>query len=92
MPEILPSNVVPIVPKQLATYQQPMVERLPVQNKNTAVPSVQAIAPIKSRVETGGITQQISNANQQKSTSIGNVNVYPAKGDTNFVEQLEMYG
>ena len=61
-------------------------------SSNAIAPSVDAVAPIKSRVENGGITQQISNANQQKSTSIGNVNVYPAKGETNFVEQLEMYG
>ena len=55
-------------------------------------PSIDAVAPVKSQPQAGGITQQISNANQQKSTSIGNVNVYPTKGETNFVEQLEMYG
>ncbi len=53
---------------------------------------VEAIAPIKSQAQTGGITQQISNANQQKSTSIGNVNVYPAKGETNFMNFVEMHG
>lgn len=56
------------------------------------IAAVDAIAPIKNQAQAGGITQQISNANQQKSTSIGNVNVYPAKGDNNFVEQMEMYG
>lgn len=58
---------------------------------NTSVPSIGAIAPIKSQAQTGGITQQISNANQQKSTSIGHVNVYPAKEQTNFVEMLGMH-
>lgn len=53
---------------------------------------VDAIAPIKSQAQTGGITQQISTANQQKSTSIGNVNVYPAKGETNFMNFVEMHG
>lgn len=59
-------------------------------NQNTSAPSVAAIAPLKNQAQAGGITQQISNANQQKTTSIGNVNVYPAKGETNFVEMLEM--
>ena len=59
---------------------------------STSAPSVDAVAPIKSQAQTGGITQQISNANQQKSTSIGNVNVYPAKGETNFMNFVEMHG
>lgn len=55
-----------------------------------AVPSVEAVEPIRSKAEKGGITQQISNANQQKSTSVGTVNVYPAKGETNFMNFVEM--
>ena len=53
--------------------------------------SIAAIAPVKSRVERGGITQQISNANQHKSTSVGTVNVYPAKGETNYMNFVEMH-
>ena len=52
---------------------------------------VDAIAPIKSQAQTGGITQQISNANQQKSTSIGEVKIYPAKGETNLMNFVEMH-
>ncbi|KPZ59517.1 phage tail tape measure protein [Pseudoalteromonas sp. P1-7a] len=55
------------------------------------MPSIAAIEPVKSRVERGGITQQISNANQQKSTSVGTVNVYPAKGETNYMNFVEMH-
>jgi TP901 family phage tail tape measure protein len=61
-------------------------------SSSNSVPSVNAIAPVKNRAQIGGITQQISNANQQKSTSIGNVNVYPAKGETNFMNFVEMQG
>ncbi|WP_259398805.1 MULTISPECIES: phage tail tape measure protein [unclassified Pseudoalteromonas] len=58
---------------------------------HASIPSIYAIAPVKSRVERGGITQQISNANQQKSTHVGTVNVYPAKGETNFANLVEMH-
>lgn len=57
---------------------------------STSVASISAIEPIRSKAEKGGITQQISNANQQKSTSVGTVNVYPAKGETNFMNFVEM--
>jgi len=60
-------------------------------NSATILPSIAAIAPVKSHVERGGITQQISNANQQKSTSVGTVNVYPAKGETNYMNFVEMH-
>lgn len=60
-------------------------------NINTTMPSIAAIEPVKSRAERGGITQQISNANQQKSTSVGTVNVYPAKGETNYMNFVEMH-
>lgn len=60
-------------------------------NINTTLPSIAAIEPVKSRAERGGITQQISNANQQKSTSVGTVNVYPAKGETNYMNFVEMH-
>lgn len=59
---------------------------------SASMPSVDAISPIKSNVARGGITQQISNANQQKSTTVGTVNVYPAKGETNFMNYVEMHG
>lgn len=57
---------------------------------NASTSSIDAIEPIRSKAEKGGITQQISNANQQKSTSVGTVNVYPAKGETNFMNFVEM--
>ncbi|APM00250.1 tail tape measure protein [Pseudoalteromonas phage C5a] len=64
----------------------------PKQSDSAAtMPSIAAIAPVKSRVERGGITQQISNANQHKSTSVGTVNVYPAKGETNYMNFVEMH-
>ncbi|WP_445946383.1 phage tail tape measure protein [Shewanella sp.] len=59
---------------------------------SAAIPSIAAIAPVQSRADKGGITQQISNANQQKSTTVGTVNVYPAKGETNFMNYVEMQG
>jgi TP901 family phage tail tape measure protein len=59
-------------------------------SSSSNVSSIAAVAPVKSQAQAGGITQQISNANQQKSTSIGHVNVYQERGATNFVEQLEM--
>lgn len=56
------------------------------------IPSVAAIAPIKTSVARGGITQSLSTANQQKSTTVGTVNVYPAKGDNvNIPAYLEMH-
>ena len=60
-------------------------------NSASTLPSIAAIEPVKSRVERGGITQKISNANQQKSTSVGTVNVYPAKGETNYMNFVEMH-
>jgi TP901 family phage tail tape measure protein len=52
---------------------------------------VEAIAPLEGKTVKGGITQQISNANQQKSTSVGSVNVYPAKGDSSYMNFVEMH-
>ncbi|MEM6508007.1 MAG: phage tail tape measure protein [Pseudomonadota bacterium] len=52
---------------------------------------VEAIAPLEGKTVKGGITQQISNANQQKSTSVGTVNVYPAKGDSSYMNFVEMH-
>ena len=65
---------------------------VPDMKVNNSVSSVAAVAPVKSQVQAGGITQQISNANQQKSTSIGEVKIYPAKGETNVFSMLEMHG
>ena len=59
---------------------------------SNSIPSVAAIAPVQTRVDRGGITQNLSTANQQKSTSVGTVNVYPAKGDDNFMNYVEMHG
>lgn len=58
-------------------------------NTTSAAQPINAIAPVKNKAQMGGITQQISNANQQKSTTIGEVNVYPAKGETNFMNYVE---
>lgn len=52
---------------------------------------VEAIAPLEGKTVKGGITQQISNVNQQKSTSVGTVNVYPAKGDSSYMNFVEMH-
>ncbi|WP_338725700.1 phage tail tape measure protein [Shewanella baltica] len=58
----------------------------------TTQPQLSAISPVQTRMDKGGITQQISNANQQKSTTVGTVNVYPAKGDDiNIPAYLEMH-
>ena len=60
--------------------------------KGTPTPLIDAIAPIKTSVARGGITQSLSTANQQKSTTVGTVNVYPAKGDNvNIPAYLEMH-
>lgn len=53
--------------------------------------SIPALVKPKLNLVPGGITNQIANANNQKSTSIGNVNVYPAKGETNFMNFVEMH-
>ncbi|MFQ3203375.1 MAG: hypothetical protein ACI87I_001834 [Pseudoalteromonas tetraodonis] len=58
---------------------------------STSVASISAIEPIRSKVEKGGITQQISNANQQKSTHIASVTINPAKGDANYMNFVEMH-
>lgn len=58
---------------------------------STSVASISAIEPIRSKAEKGGITQQISNANQQKSTHIASVTINPAKGDTNYMNFVEMH-
>ena len=68
------------------------IEALPAsQNQSNSMPSIEAITPVKSRVERGGITQQISNANQQKSTHIASVTINPAKGDSNYMNFVEMH-
>lgn len=58
---------------------------------STSVASISAIEPIRSKAEKGGITQQISNANQQKSTHIASVTINPAKGDSNYMNFVEMH-
>ncbi|WP_372943810.1 phage tail tape measure protein [Shewanella sp.] len=59
---------------------------------SASIPSIAAIAPVQTRVDRGGITQSLSTANQQKSTHVGTVNVYPAKGENvNIPAYLEMH-
>ncbi|WP_368485311.1 phage tail tape measure protein [Pseudoalteromonas sp. SD03] len=68
------------------------LEKVPAtQPQASSIPSIAAISPVQSRVERGGITQQISNANQQKSTHIASVTINPAKGDTNYMNFVEMH-
>lgn len=56
-----------------------------------ASPQVAAISPLKPQFQQGGVSQQISNANNNKSVHIGTVNQYPAKGDSNsFMNLVEM--
>ncbi|WP_418358407.1 phage tail tape measure protein [Shewanella basaltis] len=59
---------------------------------SAAIPSIAAIVPVQTRVDKGGITQSLSTANQQKSTNVGTVNVYPVKGENvNIPAYLEMH-
>lgn len=83
-----PNNVVPFV--QPIVPENVKSEQSEKQNTNS-IPSIAAIEPIKSRAEKGGITQKISNANQQKSTHIASVTINPAKGDTNYMNFVEMH-
>nr|WP_320126296.1 phage tail tape measure protein [uncultured Shewanella sp.] len=59
-------------------------------NANT-MPSVDAISPVQANLTRGGISQQIANANNSKSTTVGNINIYPQKVDTNFANYVEMH-
>lgn len=56
----------------------------------TPVTPIDAIAPVKATVPRGGISQQIANANTSKSTTVGSINVYPQKVDTDFANFVEM--
>ncbi|MEN3159592.1 phage tail tape measure protein [Alkalimonas sp. NCh-2] len=53
--------------------------------------SIGAIAPIRSSVPRGGVSQQIANANNSKSTTIGSIQIYPQKVDTDFANYVEMH-
>ncbi|MCS6158398.1 phage tail tape measure protein [Shewanella baltica] len=59
-------------------------------NANT-MPSVDAISPVQANITRGGVSQQIANANNSKSTTVGNINIYPQKVDTNFANYVEMH-
>lgn len=59
-------------------------------NANT-MPSVDAISPVQANLTRGGVSQQIANANNSKSTSVGAINIYPQKVDTNFANYVEMH-
>ena len=56
-----------------------------------SVSSINAIEPVKANVPRGGISQQIANANNSKSTTVGNINIYPQKVDPNFANYAEMH-
>lgn len=56
-----------------------------------SMPSVDAISPVQANLTRGGVSQQIANANNSKSTTVGNINIYPQKVDTNFVNYVEMH-
>lgn len=53
--------------------------------------SLDAIAPVKTNIPRGGISQQIANANNSKSTTVGAINVYPQKVDSDFANFVEMH-
>lgn len=55
------------------------------------MPSVDAISPVQTNLTRGGISQQIANANNSKSTHIGAIQIYPQKVDTNFANYVEMH-
>ncbi|MGW7679052.1 phage tail tape measure protein [Shewanella sp. S23-S33] len=58
----------------------------------TPTPLLDAISPVQTNLSRGGVSQQIANANNSKSTSVGTVNVYPSKGeDINIPAYLEMH-
>ena len=56
-----------------------------------SMPSVDAISPVQANLTRGGVSQQIANANNSKSTTVGNINIYPQKVDTNFATYAEMH-
>lgn len=56
-----------------------------------SMPSVDAISPVQANLTRGGISQQIANANNSKSTTVGAINIYPQKVDTNFATYAEMH-
>ncbi|KEK29137.1 phage tail tape measure protein [Shewanella xiamenensis] len=56
-----------------------------------SMPSVDAISPVQANLTRGGISQQIANANNSKSTHIGAIQIYPQKVDTNFANYVEMH-
>jgi hypothetical protein len=60
-------------------------------SSNGGMPSIDAIAPIAANPIKGGISQQIANANNSKSTSVGAINIYPQKVDANFANYVEMH-
>ncbi|MGI2101909.1 phage tail tape measure protein [Shewanella oncorhynchi] len=56
-----------------------------------SMPSVDAISPVQANLTRGGVSQQIANANNSKSTHIGAIQIYPQKVDTNFATYAEMH-
>jgi hypothetical protein len=87
------NNIVPFQQNQ-ARAGVPNVEVIaPVQSvENTQTASrVGAIEPVKANTPRGGISQQIANANTSKSTTVGNINIYPQKVDPNFANYVEMH-
>ena len=58
---------------------------------STGITSINAIEPVKANIPRGGISQQIANANNSKSTTVGAINVYPQKVDSDFANFVEMH-
>jgi len=65
----------------------------PIQNSQSGsgISSISAIQPVKATPPSGGISQQIANANTSKSTSVGQINIYPQKVDADFSNYVEMH-
>jgi hypothetical protein len=60
-------------------------------NSGSSISSISAIQPVKATPPSGGISQQIANANTSKSTSVGQINIYPQKVDADFSNYVEMH-
>lgn len=86
-------NLIPGVNISTTFGEKPLYDLAPTENNfaNGGIASLDAIAPLKSNVPRGGISQQIANANTSKSTSVGAINIYPQKVDTNFANYVEMH-
>ena len=73
------------------TFGTPELPAFDPVNVSAAESRINAIQPVKTAVPRGGISQQIANANNSKSTSVGTINVYPQKVDADFTSYVEMH-